>query len=98
MNAYELSAPARLDLLKIWNHIAEENTDAADRVMTNLRAAMEQLAEFPGIGHRRPDVSENYRCWRVYSFIIIYRPESKPMGIVRVLHGHRDFREVFRPE
>ena len=96
MSQYEISAPARLDLLDIWNHIADQDIDAADRVAADLRAAMELLVEFPELGHRRADVSDSrYKFWVVHSFVIAYFPTTKPLAISRVVHGHRDFRKLF---
>jgi toxin ParE1/3/4 len=96
VNEYELSARARLDLLEIWEHIADRDVDAADRVLADLRGAMVKLAEFPGLGHRRADVADaRYLFWRVHSFIIVYLPETRPLAISRVVHGRRDFRTLF---
>lgn len=96
MSGYDLSARARLDLLEIWNHIAESDTDAADKVLADLRAAMARLADFPGLGHQREDVPDpRYRFWRVGSYIIAYLPGSRPLGISRVVHGRRDFQKLF---
>jgi toxin ParE1/3/4 len=95
---YEISANARLDLLQIWNHIAERDIDAADRVLRDIEIAIERLAEFPGLGHRRDDVPDpRYRFWLVHSFIIAYFPDTRPLAVSRVVHGHRDFRELFPP-
>jgi toxin ParE1/3/4 len=96
MSAFVLSAQARLDLQLIWNRIAENNIDAADRVMDEFRLAMRQLAQRPGMGHRRSDVKNpRYRFWSVYSYLIAYFPDTKPLEIVRVIHGARDIRALF---
>ncbi len=52
---------------------------------------MERLAEMPGKGHLREDLGdEAIRVWVVYSYLIIYRPEPKPLQVVRVVSGYRD--------
>jgi len=52
----------------------------------------------PGIGHSRTDVEDpRYRFWRIHSYIIAYRIDTKPITIARVLHGARDFRRIFGP-
>jgi plasmid stabilization system protein ParE len=38
------------DLAEIWQHIAQSNPTAADRVVTAIENAIELLSEFPGIG------------------------------------------------
>jgi plasmid stabilization system protein ParE len=96
VSSYVLTRRANLDVQQIWNYIAEDNIDAADRVIGELRSAMQELAEMPGKGHRRSDVrNSRYRFWSVYSYIIAYFPDTKPLQIVRVIHGRRNFRRFF---
>lgn len=43
--------------------------------------------------HLRPDLTpEDVRFWSVFKYLVIYRPGTKPLEIVRVLHGNRDVR------
>lgn len=91
MKPYELTEPARSDLFDIWNHIAQDSLDTANRVMDDLERAMERLAEYPQLGHRRTDVHDlRYRFWTVYSYVIVYAPDTSPLQISRVIHGHRN--------
>lgn len=49
----------------------------------------------PEMGHWREDLSsEPLRFWQVYSYLIIYRPEPRPVQILRVLHALRDVRSL----
>jgi plasmid stabilization system protein ParE len=53
------------------------------------------LAETPGAGHRRKDLTNlDVRFFPVYSFLIVYRAETKPLQIVAILHGRRDVGRV----
>jgi len=55
------------------------------------------LAGSPGAGHLRPDLTdENVKFFPVYSYLIVYRPATKPLQIVSVLHGHRDVGQILR--
>lgn len=91
MNTFALTRRARDDLLEIWDYIAQDNPDAADRVIADMRGAMQRLADFPGTGHVREDLAdETLRVWPVYSYLIIYRPETRPLQIIRVVSGYRD--------
>ena len=97
MNRYVLSARARLDLEQIWSYIADDNIDAADKVRDKIKSNLQKLARMPLIGHRRTDVKNPaYLFWVVYSYLIVYRPETKPLQIVRIIHGARDLRKVLR--
>lgn len=95
MIQYILSPEARDDVDEIVNYIAEDNIGAARRVLRKLRAAMERLAEMPGMGHLREDLTdEPLRFWPAFSYLIIYRSETKPLQVVRVLHGARDVKSI----
>jgi antitoxin ParD1/3/4/toxin ParE1/3/4 len=86
-----LSAEALEDLDEIWLYIAKDSTEAAARVELALRNAMRMLGEQPGIGHFRKDLTERaVKFWPVFSYLIVYDPEKRPVEIVRVLHGAID--------
>ncbi|MCP3959871.1 MAG: type II toxin-antitoxin system RelE/ParE family toxin [bacterium] len=95
MRRYILSPEAREDLIEIAEYIAQDSPKAARQVMKQLRSAMMRLAEMPGIGHLREDLTdEPLRFWPVFSYLIIYRPDRKPLEVVRVLHGARDVSSI----
>ncbi len=84
------SPRARRDLIEIWIYIAEDDIDAADRLVALIEGAIAGLADLPGMGHERRDLTDqDVRFWPVGSYLIIYR-DSKPMEIVRILSAYRD--------
>jgi plasmid stabilization system protein ParE len=99
MGRYLLTNPAKADISEIAAYIRESNPSASKKVRRELQDAMRQLADFPGMGHIRDDLAnESLRVWSVYAYLIIYRPESKPLQILRVVHGARDLRRfIFGP-
>lgn len=90
MQPYRLTPEADDDLDQIWEYIARDNVAAADRTDQRLHDEMHKLAEMPGLGHRRPDIDQRFRVWKVYSYLVIYLPDATPLEIVRVIHGARD--------
>ena len=46
MRGYDFHPEARADLNEIWAYIAQDNPDAADRVIDNIEAALEALSPF----------------------------------------------------
>ena len=59
--------------------------------MRTIFGALEQIARMPGMGHRREDLTEeDLRFWPVFSYLIVYRPGSSPLEVIRVLHGRQD--------
>lgn len=93
---YILSREARTDLLQIWNYLGEHvSFGVADKVIADLHAGMQKIAQMPGLGHRREDLTdERVRFHQVHSYLIIYEFERKPVGISRILHTARDIRSI----
>ena len=50
MSGYVLGHDAELDLENIWEHIAEDDIEAADRWIERLFEAFEKLSRTPGMG------------------------------------------------
>jgi plasmid stabilization system protein ParE len=95
MPRYILTEPVAADIRDINRYLRERSPQAAKIVRGKLRDAMRMLAEFPRIGHHRPDVAdESLRFWVVYSYLIAYRPETKPLEVIRILHGAQDVRQI----
>lgn len=96
---YRISRMADADIERVCDHIAEDNPEAAGRLDQQIHRAIQLLAKFPGIGHSRPDVKDKRYLFRaVGNYIIAYRVEKKELVVVRVVHGARDFRKLFRPK
>jgi plasmid stabilization system protein ParE len=75
MTSYILAPEALQDLQELWDYIATENLDAADRVIDTLFAAFERLAAMPGLGHTREDLTDRpLRFWTVDAYLVLYRP------------------------
>jgi len=95
MGRYLLTLRAKTDVRDIVDFIRQRNPEAAKRVRRELQDSMRRLADFPGMGHARDDLAdETVRVWAVYSYLIIYRPEQKPLEVIRVVHGARDLRTL----
>jgi plasmid stabilization system protein ParE len=91
MTRYDFHPEAALDLDEIWEHIAGDNLDAADRAIADVLAVLDKLAPFPNRGHKRPDLtSRPLRFTLVHEYLIAYAPNEKPLWIVAVMHGRRN--------
>ena len=83
-----LHPQAFTDLDEIRAYIAENNPDAADRVIDEIFDALEALMPAPHQGHRRPDLtSRPLRFKLVRKYLIVYAPDENPLWIVAVIHG-----------
>jgi toxin ParE1/3/4 len=91
MTGYAFHPEAEADLNYIWEHIAADNTAAADRVTSEIEKALDNLVLLPGQGHRRPDLtSRPLRFILVWEYLIAYAPDEKPLWVVAVIHGRRN--------
>jgi plasmid stabilization system protein ParE len=97
---YQLTTRAVNDLGEIWDYIARDSVDAANRVESAIIAACASLARHPKLGTKRIDITRlPVRFWAVTSypnFIVVYRPDTKPLQVVTVLHGKRNLKELFQ--
>ena len=97
MSGYVVAPAAQEDLLVIWHYYAEQvgNPDLADRMVGEIVSGFRQVAATPGMDHLRRDLSEEpLRFWNVRRYLIAYRPEVRPLEIVRVIHGARDMQAI----
>ena len=92
---YQLTRSAKRDLEKIYDYIAEDNVRAAGRMIERFSTAFRKLAETPGLGHLREDLtSEPFRFWAVGPYLIVYLEKSEPLQILRVIHAARDVQSI----
>ena len=90
MTGYALHPEAFSDLDDIREHIAEDNPDAADRVITEIFDGIRGLVAFPNQGYQRPNLtSRPLRFKLVREYVVAYAPEKKPLWVVAVFHGRR---------
>ena len=91
MNQYVLNVDAEQDLNEIWEYIADDSIDAADRWIAKLFDAFESLAQSPGIGHKREDLTAlPVLFWPVGAYLVLYRVRAGWIEIVAVTQGSRD--------
>ncbi len=97
MNRFVLSRPARRDLAEIRDYLSSrEDRTTAERMLDRFERAFRLLAQMPGVGHFREDLTPRRMpmyWWPVGSYTVIYRrvvngPET--VQVIRVLHQARD--------
>jgi toxin ParE1/3/4 len=95
MSGFVLHPQAFADLDEIWEYIAADNLDAADRVREEIYATIQSIVPFPYVGHSRPDLtSKPLRFQTVREYVIAYAPEEKPLAVIAVLHARRNPRVI----
>jgi len=101
MAQYVLSPEALRDLLGLERFLtSRESHERALSVLARLHRAMTSLADYPGIGRKRGDLSGSPLCFPVSSWLIFYRVTPDRMGveIIRVLDSRRDITSILDAE
>lgn len=98
MKPYVVAQDAENDLKQIWRYLlGEAGLSVANRIQSELVDAFEGLADVPGKGHKRPDLTSNKDLlfFSVYQYMIVYR-QATMVEIVAVLHGKRDVKRLLK--
>jgi len=96
MERIDRTAASRLDYLQIFLHVGEQNLPAAEQLLRDFDAALVRLADMPGLGPERPELGRGLRSFPVGNYLIIYRPAGAGIHLIRVVHGSRNLRRIFR--
>ena len=100
MTRHRFTELAGEDLSEVWTFIANDNPDAADRVVAAIYAACDFLADRPEAGHQREDLTSlPVRFWLLQpyrNYWIVYDPAAKPIQIIRILHGAREISSILK--
>jgi plasmid stabilization system protein ParE len=80
---------------KSGKYIADDNLDAADRVLEEIYRTIQNLVAFPYQGHKRPDLTSRPLLFHsLRDYVIAYAPDEKPLAVIAVLHGRRNPRVI----
>jgi antitoxin ParD1/3/4/toxin ParE1/3/4 len=97
MTRFVLTPRAEQDLNEIWSYIAQDSIEQADKVLDRFDKVLRQLARHPAMGRVREEWADRrHRFWPVYSYIILYRPDTKPLEVLRIVSGYRDLVEELK--
>src|SRR5262249_14380599 len=87
---------AKQDLHEVWRYYAlVASPDVADRLLRDINATGERLADQALMWRARDDVMPGLRSVAINPYIIFYRLLDNTVEIARVLHGRRNFAAIF---
>ena len=90
MNEFLLHPDAIKELEEIWEYLAADTLDSADRVIEEIYNTIQSLVPFPYVGHIRPDLTRHPLRFQVCrDYLIAYAADGKPLSVIAVLHGRR---------
>jgi toxin ParE1/3/4 len=96
MPRFTLSEYVEPELEAIWEYIAFDNVEAADRFLESTYVILKALARMPGMGRPRHFSRVKLRELRSFrikgfdNYLIFYRPISDGIEVFHILHGARD--------
>jgi toxin ParE1/3/4 len=95
MSGFVFHPEAAADLEELWEYIAADSLDSADRVLDEIYEVVHSAVQFPEMGFNRPELtSKPLRFLSVRDYLIVYAPEERPLLVVAVLDGRRNPRVI----
>lgn len=94
---YRLTPRARDGLHRVASQVERRfGLEVAERVLGDLEHAFERLAENPGIGHRREDLTSDVAVlfWPVGPTLIAYRSSPPWLEVLFVERGELDWERI----
>ncbi len=101
MIGYRLTPQARIGFRNILEYVEDRfGVRVAERVLDKLEAAFDMLAESPGIGHSREDLTadEQVQFWSVGPTLIAYRRAADIIEVLFVERGERDWERLLEKD
>ncbi len=87
-----------LDLLDIWDYIADDSLQQADEFLDRLEGKLQTLARNPGSGRRREELLTGLRSFPLGNYLVFFQEIENGIDVIPVLHGSRDIEDIFRKE
>jgi toxin ParE1/3/4 len=96
MGTIRRTVNSRRDYGDIWAFVADQNPIAAGDLLRSFDEALRLLSDFPRAGPQRPELRRRLRSYPVGNYLLFYRPIRGGIELLRVVHGSRDLRVVFK--
>ena len=90
-----IAPEARNDLDAILSYIAQDNPDAAKKLLATLKDKFVLLASSPRIGMLKKTLQPDILGFPIGNYVIFYREIQNGIEVARVLHGARDIERLF---
>ncbi|MBR0755806.1 type II toxin-antitoxin system RelE/ParE family toxin [Bradyrhizobium jicamae] len=94
-----LTAEAEADIEQITTYVAEQSPQSALKLVRELRARCESLADAPRGYPLVPRYEDHGIRRRPFgNYLIFYRVGADTIEVIHVLHGARDYERLLFPE
>ena len=94
---HDVSAEAQNDVFEIWRRIADDSVELANRIESEFYEIVRIAGTDAGSGHTRRDlIKRSVLFFPLYSSLIVYQPDVKPIRIMAVLRGTRNVKRILQ--
>lgn len=90
MSRIDLKPLAKEDLIEIWQYIAEDNPNNADKFIDSVYEQLDLLSDQPCMGKEREDLATGLYYFPLGNYNAYYTLISNGIEVIRILHGKRD--------
>ena len=91
MTGHRLTPAAQQDLSSIWDFTQERwDIRQAETYITEIRAAIERIAEDPHRGRDCSELCQGYRRYSIGSQLVFYVERADGVDVIRILHQRMD--------
>jgi plasmid stabilization system protein ParE len=97
MRNADWSEVAREDLKEIGRYIGrtQYRPSIAAKVMREIRNHCDFLSQSHDLGTARPDLGDDIRVTNWKRWVIVFRPATNGIDVLRVVDGSRDWAKLF---
>jgi toxin ParE1/3/4 len=82
------------DLEDIWEYVAQNDPEAARKLIKEITGKFKLLRDHPQIGREENRLLSSLRRFPASSYIIFYKPFDNGVEILRILHAARDIEKI----
>jgi toxin ParE1/3/4 len=89
---------ALADLANIWAYVAQDDPEAATRLLRKIDSRVRLLANYPLLGELDQRFGPDCRRIVVGSYLVIYKADLEAVRVLRVYHGSRRIEDLLSRE
>jgi len=94
MQKIRIAEKAGNDLEDIWEYVAQNDPEAARKLIKLITRKFKVLRDNPQIGREEKRMLDTFRSFPVSNYIIFYKPIDNGVEIGRILHAARDIDKI----
>jgi toxin ParE1/3/4 len=83
------------DLRSILNFISDDDASGARRVLSETNRKIGLLKKRPLAFRLRPELGQDFRAIRVFSYLLMYHTENDTVFLDRIVHSSQDLEAIF---